>query len=296
MDLDTTRAFVKVVQFGSFTKAAAFLRLPKSSVSRMLSRLESETGTKLLLRTTRQLKLTAAGLAFYESCLGPLQQLEDARKSLQGKDSIIAGPLRITAPEDLGSHFLSSVLGKLTRQHPGLTFEFNYTDKTLDLVRGGYDIAVRIGKLNPSGFKVRKQGTIVLGPVASPDYLRSKPKVGHPQELTSHDCLDFTPHTSQTRWTLRAGNRVQSVVVNPKVVGNQMTSLVKLAEEGAGIALVPLYLCRPQLQSQTLVRVLPDWVGPSVPVSIVLPIASGGSARLKLVIEHLSAAVQSALG
>src|SRR4051812_42875182 len=100
MELETTRIFVKVLQLGSFTKAADALKIPKSTVSRAVGRLEKETGTTLLVRTTRKLVATAAGRAFYESCLAAIQTLEEARKSLQGRDSLIVGHVRITAPDD----------------------------------------------------------------------------------------------------------------------------------------------------------------------------------------------------
>src|SRR4051812_36061970 len=111
MDLELTRYFVKVVQNGSFSRAADLLKLPKSTVSKAITRLEHDTGTKLLLRTTRSLTLTAAGRAFYDTCLGPVHILEDAQKSLYGQDSILSGTLKITAPEDLGAHVISPAVG-----------------------------------------------------------------------------------------------------------------------------------------------------------------------------------------
>ncbi|MBL7686884.1 MAG: LysR family transcriptional regulator, partial [Bdellovibrionaceae bacterium] len=104
MELDLVRSFVKVVQFGSFSKAAESLKVPKSTVSKAISRLESETGTTLLLRTTRSLTLTPAGRAFFDSSVGAIQALEDARKSLSAGDSIVSGVIKLTAPEDLGNH------------------------------------------------------------------------------------------------------------------------------------------------------------------------------------------------
>ncbi len=290
MELETTQAFVKVVQLGSFTRAASVLRLPKSSISRMVSRLEEETGTKLLIRTTRTLKLTASGRAFYETCLGPLQQLEDAKKSLQGQDSIVAGVVRITAPEDLGTFYLSPAIGRLALEHPGLQFEFNYTDETVDLVQEGFDLAVRIGRLNPSRFHAKKLGEIVMGLVASRDH-----GIREPRDLTRHPSIAYLPRIAQPKWILKSGKKTESLSVHPQIVGNQMTSLVRLAAEGAGIAMVPLYLCREHFSTGKLIRVLPEWTGPSFLVSLVSPRSSGSSARLKLVGDTLTAAVQSAL-
>lgn len=129
--IELTRIFVKVIQHGSFSKAADSLKIPKSTVSKAISRLERETGTKLLLRTTRSQTLTASGRAFYETCLEPLQILEDAQKSLFGKDAIIAGKIRITAPEDLGTHVIAPIIGELSQSYDKLFFELLYLNKVV---------------------------------------------------------------------------------------------------------------------------------------------------------------------
>ena len=296
MELETTLAFVKVAQLGSFTRAGMALRLPKSTISRLVSRLEEETGTTLLVRTTRSLSLTAAGRAFYDTCVAPLQHLEDARKSLQGKDSILSGMLRITAPEDLGTFYLSPAMGKLALRHPELQFEFSYTNVTVDLVKEGFDLAIRIGRLNPSQFRAKRLGEILVAPVAAPSYLKSAPRIKAPSDLGSHSCLSLTANLAQPRWQLRSGKRTDTVLVHPRIVGNQMTSLVRLALDGVGVALVPLYLCRKYLDSGRLERVLPAWVGPRYEVSLVTPLKSGTSARLKLVSDFLADTVRQAIG
>src|SRR6266566_5612916 len=189
MELEPTRIFVKVVQQGSFSRAAELLKLPKSTVSRAVSRLETESGTKLLLRTTRSLTLTASGRAFYESCVGPIHALEDARKSLDGQDSIVVGTIRITAPEDFGTLVVSPAIGKLAKEHTGLVFEMHYTEKFVDLIKDGYDLAVRLGKLSPSRLKVRRFGEVAIIAVAAPEYLKQRPAIKKPQDLAMHDCM-----------------------------------------------------------------------------------------------------------
>lgn len=295
MDLEVTRAFVKVVQMGSFTKAALALRLPKSSVSRMVSRLESDTGTQLLVRTTRNLTLTAAGRGFYESCLGPLHQLEEARKSLSGKDSMLTGLVRITAPEDMGSIFIAPCVADITRRNPGLYFDLVYTEERLDLVRDGIDLAVRIGKLDPSQFKAKRVGDVVLGLVASPGYVAKQAKITKPADLLEHPCFSFTPRSSTMKWHLTKGRQSQTVPVQSRVLANQMSTLQNLALAGAGVALAPLYLCQRDLDAGRLVRVLPDWDGTSFAVSVVSPASISASARVKLVRDQLISEIEKKL-
>ena len=154
MDLELCRIFVKVVQYNSFSKAAEVLKMPKSTVSRSITRLERETGTKLLVRSTRSLTVTQAGQEFYEASLGPIHQLEDAQKALVGKDSLLTGTVRMTAPEDLGTFVIAPAIAKLSSQYPSLRFELKYTDTIVDLVKEGFDLAVRIGRVKNSGLRI----------------------------------------------------------------------------------------------------------------------------------------------
>lgn len=295
MELELSRIFVKVVQNGSFSRAAEALRLPKSTVSKAVSRLEGETGTKLLLRTTRSLTLTQAGRVFFEASLQPILQLEDARKSLYGKDSILTGTLKLTAPEDLGSYVIAPAIAELSRRHPSLSFELRYTNEVLDLVRDGFDIAVRIGRLNESRLKAKRAGEVVLIPVASPKYLKDKDTIRQPADLKHHDCLTLNYRDTIERWTMRSSQGSTSVEVKAKITCNQMTSLLHMALAGGGVALVPSYICARALAAGKLVRLLPAWSTAALNVSILTPLAPSASARLKITVDHLHTALTRSL-
>ncbi len=293
--IELTRIFVKVIQHGSFSKAADSLKIPKSTVSKAITKLERETGTKLLIRTTRSQTLTASGRAFYETCLEPLQILEDAQKSLFGKDSIIAGKIRITAPEDLGTHVIAPIIGELSQSHEKLSFELYYTNQLVDLVRDGFDFAIRIGQLKQSGLKAKRIGEVTLIPVASPKYLEKREKINSPKDLENHDCLSISGLSVMHRWDLKNKQQSAKVFVNVKTESNQMTSLLQVALAGGGVALVPSYLVTQDLAQKRLVRVLPGWSNDGFPVSLVSPVSMASSARLKLVSEKIFAASQKAL-
>lgn len=295
MELDLARYFVKVIQFGSLTKAAESLKVPKSTLSKALARLEDETGTKLLLRTTRSLTLTAAGRAYYETCLGPIQTLEEAQRSLHGQDSILSGLVRITAPEDLGGEVIASIVSQLTQQHQHLNFDLQYTDEIVDLVRDGFDLAVRIGQLRSSSLKVRKIGELTLVLVASPEYLKTSSKIKSPADLQRQNCVSMNVGSNSFVWSLRNRRETLKLKINPRITSNQMTSVLQMTLAGGGIALVPIYLCERHIRSQKLVRILPEWTMSGLPVSLVSPLASSSSARLKLVSEKLYEGLQIAL-
>ena len=295
MEIESCRVFVKVVQLGSFSKAAELLKLPKSTVSRTISRLERETETKLLLRTTRNLTLTSSGRLFYESCLGPIQTLEDARKSLQGQDSIIAGSVRFTAPEDLGVQIISPALGRLAKEHPQLSFDLSYTDQVVDLVKEGYDMAIRVGPLRPSRFKAKKLGEVNLIPVASVEYLKMRGTPKTPNDLKNFDCLTFNDYINKPTWKLKSEGKTIQVSIKVKVSANQMSSLLSLALQSAGIAFIPSFLAKPHINSGELKRILPEWKGEGLPIYLVTPTGTSESSRLKLIADELSEVVSSGL-
>jgi DNA-binding transcriptional LysR family regulator len=216
-------------------------------------------------------------------------------RSIHGKDSAIAGRLRVTAPEDLGAHVISPVIAKLSRQYPELSFELNYTDEIVDLVREGYDFAIRQGKLAPSRFKVKKLGEVVVIPVAAPGYLEGKVKIRQPQDLAKHDFLVYRPESSRPKWTLHSGRQVAQVAIQPKIAANMMSSLLSMAKQSAGIAFIPKYLCQKELMAGELVRVLPDWREAGLPVHIVSPLGTNASGRLKIVASLLTEGIESAL-
>jgi len=293
IEIDLIRLFVKVIQHGSFSKAADSLRIPKSTVSKSISRLESVTGTKLLLRTTRSQTLTAAGRAFYETCLGPIQVLEEAQKSLHGQENIVSGGIKLTAPEDMGAKIIAPAIGELSRLHPGLEFELNYTNDVIDLVRDGYDLAIRIGKLSESNLRSRKVADLVTVVVASPGYIKRAGKPKHPKELREHEAIMLD--SKAARWTLKKGKETSAVDFKTRIACNHMTSILQIALIDAGVAVVPHYLCRDELEKGRLIQLLPDWNMVTLPVSMLSPMSFTSSARLKLVSDHLLAALQKGM-
>ncbi|NUM59825.1 MAG: LysR family transcriptional regulator [Bdellovibrionaceae bacterium] len=295
IEIELTRIFIKVVQHGGFSKAANFLRIPKSTVSKAISRLEKETGTKLLLRTTRSQTLTPAGRVFYETCIEPIQILEDAQKSLYGQDTIVAGKIKITAPEDLGNHVISPEIGKICSQYPKLFFELDYSNQVVDMIKEGFDLAVRIGRLEENRLKVKVLGNLSLIPVATLEYIERTEKIRNPKDLEKHDCLSVSGTSMSQHWQLKRKKETIRVPVRVKVESNQMNSLLAIAMTGAGVALVPQFLCEAALKSHQLQRVLPEWVGVGMPVSLVSSVSTSSSARLKLVSDRIAAIVKTAL-
>lgn len=295
IDLELTRIFVKVVQRGSFSGAGKALGIPKSTISKSISKLESVIGTQLLLRTTRSQSLTSAGRLYYETCLEPIQILEDAQKSMQGQDSIISGNIKITAPEDVGYQIVSPTIGKLTQRYPKVFFDLQFTNTVVDLIKDGFDLAVRIGSLKESNLKVRNIGTLDLILVASRSYLEKMDSIQEPKDLKNHDCLLLSPRSGKNFWTLVQGKTQVKIPIKARVLSNQITSLLQVASAGGGIALAPAFLCNEALKNKGLERVLPGWKVKGIPISLVAPLSTASSARLKIVSDELYAAIASHL-
>lgn len=295
MDIALVHIFISVVKAGSFTKAAANLGLPKSTVSKAISQLEEITKTKILLRTTRSLSLTEAGRKFYDSCVGPLQAIEEAQRTLVGKDHLLNGNLKITAPEDLGTEVIAPAVGRLVQEYPGLSFELVYTDEVVDLIGGGYDLAIRIGYLKESSLKFKKLGEIKLILVTSSQYLKTMDKIQRPEQLQKYSCLSINPKPIREYWSLKSKSSQIKLKIQPRILCNQMSSLLKATLAGGGIALMPEFFCRREIESGNLVQILPQWSSVGMPVSVVSPLPFSASARLRLITDQISEVVQNAL-
>lgn len=295
INLDLLRLFVKVIQHGSFTKAATNLGLPKSTISKNFRRLEDLVGKPLLVRTTRSQSLTPEGQRLYDSCLSPLQTLEEAQKSVQGMTAAISGPIKLTGPEDLGMAVITPAMGELAQTYPHLKFSLHYSNTIVDLVKEGYDFAVRIGNLKTSGLKAKKLGMIQMILVASPHYLRSRKKIYSPKDIEDQNCLSLASSGMNNFWLLKEGSKQVKIKINNRIESNQMTSLIQMTLAGGGLLLAPHYLCRHHIKAGLLQRVLPTWTGPSFTVSLVSTQSTANIPRLNIVSETLSQSIEQEL-
>ncbi|WDD99817.1 LysR family transcriptional regulator [Thalassomonas actiniarum] len=294
MDIQLIHYFVKIVQCGSFTKAGESLKIPKSTLSKAVAKLERETGTKLLIRSTRKQTLTAAGREFYQACMGPMQTIEDAQKSLYGQDDLIAGTIKITVPEDFEIFLLSSCIQQLGEQYPELKFIIKSTNDVVDLVGEGFDFAVRIGPLEESNLKVRTIGYIKLATVVAKDYLE-KITLECPGDLAKVRTVGLTSAKSYQLWNLTKDNHSEVIKTPLTIETNQITSVYKLTLAGAGVSILPTFLCQKGIDSGELVKVLADWHYMDVPVSLISPLSTINSVRLKVVSDEIIKALRQSL-
>jgi DNA-binding transcriptional LysR family regulator len=290
--LNQVAVFVRVVETGSFTAAAAALGLPKSSVSRGVSRLELELGVRLLQRTTRSVHLTDAGHAYYERVAQALSGLQDAQSAVSDMQATPSGLVRVTAAVDIGASVLSPLVARFVRKHPGIHVEMLLTGRLLNLVEEGVDLAVRAGKLDDSSLVARKVGTLETRLLAAPGYLRRKGTPKAVADLSRHECVLFRARRGRSSWELSGPKGVERVDVTGSVSADDLTFIRQMLLAGTGIGLVPWTSCAQDIERGRLVRVLAEYAAPGGALHVVYPSARYVPQRVALLRDFL---VQSLL-
>lgn len=291
IDLGKLAIFVRVVETESFTAAAESLGLPKSSVSRGVARLEEELGVRLLQRTTRRLGLTEAGAAFYQSVRSALSVVDEAVAAAADLGSEPRGPIRLTAPVDLGD-FIAEPLVRFARKYPQIQVDVVLTARLVDLVREGFDLALRASRLLDSSLIARKLGTFASGLFAAPAYLKKRGAPRTLAELAGHDCVLFRARGRAT-WTLRGPKGDEQVEVGGPVSTDDLTFVISVAAAGAGIANLPLTLAARAVSDRRLVHILPDYAHVHSDLSLVMPSGRYVPARVTLLRDFLAAELKA---
>jgi DNA-binding transcriptional LysR family regulator len=270
MDLDGIAIFVKVMQAGSFSRAARLLGMPNSTVSAKVSALEKRLGVTLLQRTTRKLRATQAGEAYFHRCVQALEELQAAENELETARGEPKGRLRLTAPVEVGHNLLPALVHTFISKYPQMTVEVMVTNRVLDLVAEGVDLAIRAGDLKDSGLIAKRFALGQFTLWASPSYLAKYPAPRQPKDLAAHEYLEFLPFKNK-RLDLTNGRDNISVALTGRVVADDFETLRSLAVLGNGIAFLPGFLCAEEAKQNKLVRVLPHWHGGISPISLVYP-------------------------
>lgn len=286
-DPEDVIAFVQVATHGSFSRAARELGVPKSSVSRRIQKLEQTLSTQLLQRTTRTLHLTEAGLAYYERSRRALEELTSAEHVLEGMLEAPTGVLKLSLPIGLEDR-AAQVLRVYAERYPNVRVIADVSNTQVDLVRDGYDLALRAGLLQDSALIARKLVDSQIALWASPAYVDRHGEPKALEELATHRVLLFGSSLNTT-WELTGPSGIERVKVSGVLAANTFSLLVTAAIDGRGIAALP----RQASASAELVRVLPDYCMPSPALYVVYPSANYLSPKVRtfieVCVEHMSA-------
>ncbi|HEX6276366.1 MAG TPA: LysR family transcriptional regulator [Polyangiaceae bacterium] len=287
MDLNEMLVFTRVVEAQSFVGAARALGMPKSTVSRKVSDLEERLGARLLQRTTRRLNLTEEGRAYFQHAVRVVAEAEEAELAVTRLQGTPRGLLRVTMPLNF-DYFAPAVTSFLAR-YPEVELELVGTDRRVDLVQEGFDVAVRAGALADSTLVGFALGTLRSYAVASPQFLAKHGAPKTPEDLARFDCLVFGAGPDPSKWKLLRDDETRVVAVRGRLVVNDFEYLAQGASVGLGIAMLPVHRCAGDLRENRLRRVLPDWCSPVVPLHVVYPTTRHLSPKIKAFLDHVRA-------
>lgn len=289
VDLNEVVVFIRVVEAGSFTGAASLLGMPKTSVSRKVTQLESSLGVRLLQRTTRKLHLTEVGRRYYEQCRNAVSELEAAKLAAIQSQAEPSGVLRISAPVDFGVKYLSHWVTEFLCQFDQVQLELRLTDQYLDLIDHGIDLAFRTGQLQDSSLIARKLGETRRVFCASPAYLERAGVPQSPEELQHHDCIIFGRSVTNTSWRFMQDAQEQMVAVNGRIALDYMQLVVQATVEGLGIAQIPEAIAVDEFESGRLRIILEPYSPPPGGVYAVYPNSLHLATSVRLFLDHVIA-------
>jgi len=282
------KAFVAVVDGGSFVRAAERLETSTSTLSRQVAELEQHLGARLLNRTTRKLSLTEDGSAFYERAVDLLADLEEVESMTVLSAAQPRGTLRLTCSYALGVQRLAPAMASFVARYPDVRFDVSVSERIVDLVEEGLDLAIRVGMLGSEQLVARKLGTMRMLIGASPAYLKAHGTPQKPADLAKHTVLTYAYSPNPRVWPLtdRQGRR-HEVRVNGPLHSNSGDLSIAAAIAGMGVVLEPDYAIQPALDAGLLVRVLPGYDNKPYDIWAAYPSRRHLSAKVRLFVDHV---------
>jgi DNA-binding transcriptional LysR family regulator len=280
--------FARVVEQGSFARAAERLQMSTSAVSRHIADLESHLDTRLLNRTTRRLSLTETGQAFHERCVQLLADMEEAEATVTAEAVVPRGTLKLTSSITFGVRHLAPAIADFASRHPELRFDVELSDRAVDIVDEGIDLAIRIGDIGSRSLIARKIGVTQLVCCAAPSYLARHPEPKVPADLAAHACLSYEYSRERNTWRFRDGHdHEHEVRIAGPAHSNNGQMLCALAVAGMGIHLEPDFIVVPDVRAGRLVTLLPGYMPPSIDIYAAYPSRRHLSMKVRAFVDFL---------
>ncbi len=288
-DLEAWAIFAKVAETGSFASAAAELQLSQPTISKAITRLEERMKTTLFHRTSRRMSLTESGHASLDRAARILAEGEAVEAEVTEQSESLRGPIRIAAPMSFGTSHLAPALPDFMAQHPDVMLDVSLSDERIDMVAGGFDLALRISALEDSSLLARKLCSIRILLVGTPDYFAAHGRPKHPRDLGTHRGLQYALSRSGSAWRFKHSRHGEFAQVVPAaMVVNNAEALVPALRAGLGLALQPEFLAWEDLEAGVLETALDDWHVEPIGLHIVTPPGRARPARVQILIEYLA--------
>lgn len=287
--LDCDRMFVAVLETGSFAAAAMRLGASSGQASKLVSRLEQLLGVQLLKRTTRALSPTDAGRAYYERIKTLLDAFDALDDTMRENASLPSGRLRISAPGTFGTAVLAPVLVAFARHYPLIELDVSFSDRAVNIVDEGFDLAVRIGRLDDSSLIARRLGDVPVHIAASPAYLLRHGTPQHWRDLARHQCISDTNFRDPWNWPfVTAAGDSATVPIRGRLCFSNTEACLHAAVAGLGIARLPGFIATPALQRQEIVTLLAEFAPPPMGLFALYPSARFLAQKTRLLIDFLA--------
>jgi len=287
--IEDMKTFVRIVDAGSITKAAEQMNTVKSAVSKRLTELEHRLGVKLLNRTTRSQSLTNSGRSFYQQSQRIIDDVEELESSIQNEDCALRGKIKLAAPLTFGLIHLAPALQSFNNLNTGIHFDLDFNDRKVDLVDEGFDLAIRISKLNDSSLIARKITETKMVLAANPEYLNNHNKIINIEDLQNgHVKLQYK--NGPDIWKFKdKDNQVYQIKLPSILESNNGEYLTQAAMAGMGLTYTPDFIIYKQIKSNQLISVLSDKINPEkINVYAIYPQTRHLSKRVRLLINYLS--------
>lgn len=289
--LAAMRAFVRVVESGSFTRAADILALPKATLSKQIQQLETHLSTRLLHRTTRQVTVTPDGAAYYERALAILTDVDELDGSLSTNLTCPRGRLRIDISPSLATGILMPALPDFFARYPEIHIDIGCTDRPVDLVGENVDCVIRVGEIRNSSLIARRIGELNFAAAAAPSYIARHGEIQHPKDFEKdHVMVRYFSATTAHYYAfdfIRGAEEVE-VLGRYSVALNDGNAYISAGLSGLGVILCPIFMMQEHLDAGTLVRVLPEWHTQPMPIHVVYPPSRHISNRLRVFVDWVA--------
>jgi DNA-binding transcriptional LysR family regulator len=284
INLNLLKTFIKVAEFGSFTKAAHQLKQPKSRVSRSIAKLEEDLRVQLINRSTRSISLTEAGKELYKETQGPIHQLEQKIDSISSSSGEISGVLSVSAPIDFGENIMPKLISEFSKLYPKVKFKILFSDAYVDLTANDIDLALRVGRLKDSSLKQKKITDTQLILIANKKYIELKGVPKSWKDIADYNLLSFYNENHQDPLS----EIYEKYGLEPKMRVNSFPMLKKLVLESKGIAVLPNTLCETEVSEGQLIRVMPNWGTQKSPLQVVFSSSKNLPPKTRAFIDFLT--------